>query len=380
MTNFVTPFPIGGISNENKIRVVLWINDRFSHVPLNAIKEVILSDLGPLAYKSLISVPDDIDATSTFAETAYLRKDAVWATPAGEGGVEQGPPGPEGPPGPQGPEGKQGPKGDKGDPGQPGADGEQGIQGPPGQPGIDGAEGPQGKQGVPGMPGADGERGPVGPAGATVQGQKAVTFNSTTAINWTVPEGVTRIKCRAWGAGGPSGKGSLLLLATGTGSDGAGGGYVESILHVNGGDVLNIACGNGSSTNDSLRNTVITSGGVSIVTANGGGKGQDSNNGTHATQYSTGGGGSVNSPHETVLIVQGSQGRSGAATDAVNTTQTGTGFGFCGISSFYIGGSYTGRNSSIISVGGEGSAGISEGKDSPSRSGGNGLVILEYFF
>lgn len=40
MTNFVTPFPIGGISDQNKIRVVLWINDRFAHVPLKAITDI----------------------------------------------------------------------------------------------------------------------------------------------------------------------------------------------------------------------------------------------------------------------------------------------------------------------------------------------------
>lgn len=48
MTNFTSPYPIGGISDENKIRVVLWINDRFVHVPLKAITNVFDSRLNSL--------------------------------------------------------------------------------------------------------------------------------------------------------------------------------------------------------------------------------------------------------------------------------------------------------------------------------------------
>lgn len=48
MTNFRSPYPIGGISDQNKVRVVLWINDRFVHVPLNAITNLFDSRLNSL--------------------------------------------------------------------------------------------------------------------------------------------------------------------------------------------------------------------------------------------------------------------------------------------------------------------------------------------
>ena len=70
----------------------------------------------------------------------------------------------------------------------------------------------------------------------TVQEQEPETFSYTGAIQtYTVPDGVTSIKVKCWGAAG----------GAGAGGKGGAGGYVESNVSVTPGEVLNVTVGQG---------------------------------------------------------------------------------------------------------------------------------------
>ena len=60
--------------------------------------------------------------------------------------------------------------------------------------------------------------------------------------NWTVPDGVFKIRARVWGAGGGGGS---MISADGAGAGGNGGGYAEGVYSVTPGDVIAIVVGAG---------------------------------------------------------------------------------------------------------------------------------------
>ena len=72
----------------------------------------------------------------------------------------------------------------------------------------------------------------------------SVTFNYTGAAqSWTVPNGVCWIKIKAWGAGGGGGGADCGINTSNY--RGGGGGYVEKLLKVTPGDVIQIYVGQG---------------------------------------------------------------------------------------------------------------------------------------
>ena len=78
----------------------------------------------------------------------------------------------------------------------------------------------------------------------TITFANSVTFNYSGSVqSWIVPNGVCWIKIKAWGSGGGGGSGTDA--GAGRGGHGGGGGYVEKILKVSSGDVIQIYVGGG---------------------------------------------------------------------------------------------------------------------------------------
>ncbi len=192
-------------------------------------------------------------------------------------------------------------------------------------------------------------------------GARMISYLTAGTFNFTVPDGVTRIRARVIGGGGGAG-GSATAKS---GGGGGGGGYAESWITVTPGQVLSISVGAGGA-GGTAGNTG-SSGSVSSVSgflsASGGLFGDAGGGGTGAGGFGGAGtGGDINST--------GSDGSDGTAAGNV-----GAGAGGGSV----LGGSTrsgsTGRNS--LSLGGGGAASHALA----ALSGGNGhagAVILEY--
>lgn len=119
-------------------------------------------------------------------------------------------------------------------------------------------------------------------------------YSAAGSFNWTVPEGVTRIRARVWGGGGGGGYG-----AAGTAGNGGGaGGYAEGYFAVTPGQVLTVTVGLAG-----VGGTVsvgATAGGTSslgaLLSATGGGAGAGSASGAQNAAGGTGTGGQINIP------------------------------------------------------------------------------------
>ena len=182
--------------------------------------------------------------------------------------------GPTGPPGPSGADGRiglngptgatgagvtgaTGPTGPTGQNGGAGATGPTGLAGANGNAGATGATGPSGLDGAAGSTGVTGATGPsggpVGPTGPTGSGG-ALSFSNKQAFSytgsnqtWTIPNGVTQVFVKLWGAGG----GGAYTSGDGPGG---GGGFVAGLLPIpNGATTLTVIIGQGgfAGTNNS---------------------------------------------------------------------------------------------------------------------------------
>ena len=164
------------------------------------------------------------------------------------GAVAGGSAGPTGPAGAAGPTGPTG-IGVTGNTGANGRDGNNGVTGPTGPTGGSGsgggvtgptgATGPSGQDGVTGVTGSTGVTGPAGTGSGLNFTNKVALSYTGSAQTWTVPNGVTQIFVKLWGAGG----GGAYTSGNGPGG---GGGFVSGVLPIpNGTTSLTVVVGQG---------------------------------------------------------------------------------------------------------------------------------------
>ncbi len=82
-------------------------------------------------------------------------------------------------------------------------------------------------------------------ASTTASTPEVITFTNVGNASWTVPEDVTSIKVKVWGAGGAGGSGEKINESNRSGLGGGAGGYVEKTLSVTPGDSYSITVGAG---------------------------------------------------------------------------------------------------------------------------------------
>lgn len=174
-----------------------------------------------------------------------------------------------------------------------------------------------------------------------------VKFANPGSINWTVPEGITAILVKVWGAGGGGGFGSS---GGGVASGGSGGGYSEIVFEVTPGQAVTGTVGGGGS-GSGLASSHGAPGGDTSATYSGGtitGKGGPGGQ--------TSAGGSANSPG----VAIGQYGE-------VNLTGGQGGFGFKADGSTYSG---NGGAAPLGGLGGVGGGGAPSGGSAPGGGGG----------
>jgi hypothetical protein len=136
----------------------------------------------------------------------------------------------------------------------------------------------------------------------------SVTFNYTGAVqSWTVPNGVCWIKIKAWGAGGGGGGADCGINTSNY--RGGGGGYVEKLLKVTPGDVIQIYVGQGGVGASANPPSTGGSGGWGYSSGGAGGNGPSGTGGGGG-----GGGGSSAILHNgnVILVAAGGGGAGGA--------------------------------------------------------------------
>ena len=110
--------------------------------------------------------------------------------------------------------------------------------------------------------------------------------NNQYSTTWTVPAGVTSINIECWGGGGGGG----TRTSSNRGGGGGGGGYARKTISVQAGLTVSILIGKGGVAGSAGNNTVATYNGVTSVTANGGGAGNQTTTGGAGGSYSCTGG------------------------------------------------------------------------------------------
>lgn len=116
-------------------------------------------------------------------------------------------------------------------------------------------------------------------------GEQVVVFSTDGSHSFVVPDGVTEVGVKAWGAGG--------------GGNGGGGGYVSGTISVSSGETLSISVGGGGAASRTAGTSAISPGGTggnaaSFVGAGGGGASGVRRSSTNLVVAPGGGGGSLN--------------------------------------------------------------------------------------
>lgn len=189
-------------------------------------------------------------------------------------------------------------------------------------------------------------------------------YNSAVDTTWTVPEGVTSIEVKAWGAGGGGGAGA----DPGEGGEGGGGAFASGTLSVTPGQILKLRVGGGG-----VGSTESASG---INSAGGGGGGGYSgilNNNDAAYLLAAGGGGGGGGDNSNAQ--EGGDGGAGGSTTGVagSASLTAGGGGGGGTGSGGAGGSGGGNSGTAGAAlaGGAGADGrTTAGADGGGASGG----------
>jgi hypothetical protein len=203
--------------------------------------------------------------------------------------------------------------------------------------------------------------------------QKSVVF--TTSQNWTVPNGVYKIKILAYSGGGGGGGG---YSSTYTGGGGGAGGAIYAEIAVTPGSTVSVGVGAGGSggtggasptAGSSGGNTLINVSGVGTLGAWGGGGGGAA---TSSANGSNGGGGSGINPNmapgtsAAILSIYSIAGAGGNGTSVATPSLFSP--TFSGSSNIVI---FGGTPSQTIGEGGGGGAVNSNG-----QAGGPGLVVI----
>lgn len=145
--------------------------------------------------------------------------------------------------------------------------------------------------------------GPVGAGSQVFLGKNGIICfdpvqcaqNSVSQFSFTVPEGKTSIKIKAWGGGGSAGG-----IGNGNNVSGGGGGgaeYAEADLAVTPGELIRIAVGAGGNTTSTgahyagIKTRIFRVFSTDLISANGGGPGETINNITGAGSGAGGAGG-----------------------------------------------------------------------------------------
>lgn len=203
-----------------------------------------------------------------------------------------------------------------------------------------------------------------------IHGQQLFTTSGT----FTVPDFVTRIRLRCWGAGGGSGG----AYNGGNSGGGGGGGYGEGLYTVTPGATYAVTVSNTGGTAGAA-GTSPTNGGTgattivaSLITATGGGGGHASN-GAGVVAAGGGGGGSSGG---TLLNVSGGSSSGGLFGVGAGGGDGGASFGTPGIP---IGGFGSQGVAGNFPGGGAGGTGVpATGANQPGNFGAGGLVIFEW--
>ncbi|MBR0681900.1 hypothetical protein GXW74_15505 [Roseomonas eburnea] len=178
--------------------------------------------------------------------------------------------------------------------------------------------------------------------------------------SFTVPAHVTRLKVRAWGAGG-SGGGSSDLGWPGGG--GGAGGYGEVVLGVTPGQVIPVVVGHGTAGANGGATTFGT------LVCNGGGKGGEGSAGL------VGAGGAGGSVAGADLAITGSYASSGIVYGATGVVEGGSGASGFGTSiTRAVGSNSVGFNGNAGQFPGGGASGCTNS----TAPGGNGLAVVEW--
>ncbi len=234
------------------------------------------------------------------------------------------------------------------------------------------------------LPGSDNEFSGITTSAAPIAGTETLTTSGV----WTVPDGVTRIRVKAWGAGG-GGSGRSI---SGGGGGGGGGAYASSIINVTPGDsyAITIGTGGGSSAGGSGTSGSATSFASLVVAAGGAGQGGAAGTGPGGaggtTAASTGdikfaggaGGGS-----SAVATYGGGGGESGGPQGTGNNGSSSTGAGGSGNSNSGDGGdgfgpSTNGTGGSGTVPGGAGGGAYRVSGNQTGGSGARGEVQIVY--
>ena len=192
-------------------------------------------------------------------------------------------------------------------------------------------------------------------------------FNTQGADNFIVPDGITNISVKAWGAGGGGGGGGT----TGSGGAGGGGGYVAGNIAVTPGETLKIYVGGGGQGGSS-----ITGGGSNGGSGGGGGGHSSIYRGNTPLMIIAGGGGGGGSRQATTGSNGGAGGGTTGQTGSTNYSNNGNGGGGASQSNGGNGGTSTNNSGTAGSslTGGLGADGRSA---TTGADGGGGFGGLE---
>lgn len=198
--------------------------------------------------------------------------------------------------------------------------------------------------------------------GRSFQGQ---AYNTQGAESFTVPDGVTSLTVKVWGAGGAGGGGG----STGTGGSGGGGGYVNATIAVTPGESLDVYVGGGGSGGNNVSNTGSGGGGggyssiyrgsTLLVLAAGGGGGGGSRIATIGGAGGAGGG-TTGAAGSAVYSGNGAGGGGGTASSGGAAGAGGNNAGVAG-TPLTGGAGADGRSATTGADGGGGAGGLASG-------------------
>lgn len=231
------------------------------------------------------------------------------------------------------------------------------------------AVGPQGTQGVQGVTGATGAAGAAGATGATGESwatNDPAIFQATGAAqNWVVPAGVTRIRVRMWGGGGPGTTATASVLGAG----GSSGQYVEFRATVAPGSTVVVNPGGGGVPGSNGTTTTVTLPTAEVLEAFGGSAHGGAANFVNATTANV----------TSIFSIQGAWGENplSANVSGAGATAPQGGSGGRGVGSVAAATDTNGQLGLIPGGGGSGSTYSSTGA-AVGGNGAPGLVIIEY--
>ena len=220
--------------------------------------------------------------------------------------------------------------------------------------------------------------------------QAIVKFDTPGTTSWTVPEGVTRIRVKCWGAGGGAGGGGYVGIGTpASGGGGGGGAYATAIIPVTAGTSFPVSVGAGGTGGNSYSNNLGDAGGASalgsLLSCAGGGGGLSANH--HVGSFAGGAGGACTAGASGICLsgASGGMGFQGVMVGGAGGTSPMGGEGGRGASYVQLG---SGRYSSLAGEpaqvgffpggGGGGAFAATLSGREQGAAGANGLILIEY--